>query len=379
MSCASSSTADAELAALFARRGRRALFEELQRRGFSVEEGSAIAAAIVTAIQEGQIIVDDAMDSQFEEAAQAMPPVVRQLLVENTNPEAVLPELLLDALGYDNPELIRAAANGYVMRAPDILSPRACALLRAAVDSDRRLDSDSVDRAPEHQLNLSRAALEALIGAEETRQLWQLPRTYRRQSSVVALSPIDAATSCDRKRCAELHLHSVALRAEALVLKKSGKAEQAIEKLRQARSLEAEAKQAEAELDSATQSKNDDGASSIKSHGSKDDFSLRLQECFVRRYSLSTRPWIPFHPDRYELTINVALSADSNHKGGRLLGVFGGAVQPIERAEGEATVHNSSLLHGVTRMTSGTRYSLICFFDRVIRAGERNRWTQDNA
>ena len=103
MSCASSSTADAELAALFARRGRRALFEELQRRGFSVEEGSAIAAAIVTAIQEGQIIVDDAMDSQFEEAAQAMPPVVRQLLVENTNPEAVLPEVLLDALGLRQP------------------------------------------------------------------------------------------------------------------------------------------------------------------------------------------------------------------------------------------------------------------------------------
>ena len=31
-----------------------------------------------------------------------------------------------------------------------------------------------------------------------------------------------------------------------------------------------------------------------------------LREMFVRRYSVGTRPWIPFHPDAYELTVNVA-------------------------------------------------------------------------
>ena len=32
------------------------------------------------------------------------------------------------------------------------------------------------------------------------------------------------------------------------------------------------------------------------------------------------------------------------------------------RAEGEATVHSSTLLHAVTRLASGKRYSLIVFF-----------------
>ena len=40
----------------------------------------------------------------------------------------------------------------------------------------------------------------------------------------------------------------------------------------------------------------------------------------------------------------------------------------IRRAEGEATVHSSSLLHGVTRMRSGVRYSLIMFFAPATEA-----------
>ena len=34
----------------------------------------------------------------------------------------------------------------------------------------------------------------------------------------------------------------------------------------------------------------------------------------------------------------------------------------MQRDEGEATVHPSTVLHAVTCMTSGTRYSLIVFF-----------------
>ena len=37
-------------------------------------------------------------------------------------------------------------------------------------------------------------------------------------------------------------------------------------------------------------------------------------------------------------------------------------VHEIARAEGDATVHSSGLLHGVTRMRRGTRYSMIMFF-----------------
>ena len=64
--------------------------------------------------------------------------------------------------------------------------------------------------------------------------------------------------------------------------------------------------------------------------------------------------------------INVALSDDDDFVGGRLLGVFDGAVQAVGRSEGDATVHTSSLLHGVSRMRSGVRYSLICFVPGAV-------------
>ena len=87
----------------------------------------------------------------------------------------------------------------------------------------------------------------------------------------------------------------------------------------------------------------------------------RLDDCFVRRYSTDTRPWNFFHQDKSRITVNVAVSADASHTGGRLLGVYGGHVHTILRSEGEATVHSSDLFHGVTLMTEGVRYSLIMF------------------
>lgn len=42
--------------------------------------------------------------------------------------------------------------------------------------------------------------------------------------------------------------------------------------------------------------------------------------------------------------MNIALSADAGHEGGRLIGLFRGEVQALVRGEGGATVHSSSLL-----------------------------------
>jgi predicted 2-oxoglutarate/Fe(II)-dependent dioxygenase YbiX len=86
-------------------------------------------------------------------------------------------------------------------------------------------------------------------------------------------------------------------------------------------------------------------------------------QIFVRRYGPKGRPWIPFHCDAARLTCNVALSDDSSVRGGKLLVVCAGAVRTVERAEGEATVHSSSLMHGVSRVHEGgvPRYSLIIF------------------
>lgn len=87
-------------------------------------------------------------------------------------------------------------------------------------------------------------------------------------------------------------------------------------------------------------------------------------QIFIRKYTVDSRPWNPFHVDSAVCTVNVALVDDGSFEGGRLLGCYNGGVRTIERLEGEATVHASTLLHAVTSMTAGVRYSLIMFFGK---------------
>ena len=77
-----------------------------------------------------------------------------------------------------------------------------------------------------------------------------------------------------------------------------------------------------------------------------------------------TLPILPIHRIPY-----VTLPILPTHRilqlqvrGGRLVALYNGAVRTITRGEGEATVHSSSLMHGVTRTLAGERYSLIMFF-----------------
>jgi len=138
-----------ELGIFFEQRGRKSLLLELQQRGLSLEQASSLVATVIKSIEDGKLTVEGcSLDPTFESAARTMPPVVHALLVENAEPHGLTtPESLLSSLGYDSPQLVRAASHGFVMRAQGVLSARACALLRAAVDSDRRLESDSVDQA----------------------------------------------------------------------------------------------------------------------------------------------------------------------------------------------------------------------------------------
>ena len=102
-----------------------------------------------------------------------------------------------------------------------------------------------------------------------------------------------------------------------------------------------------------------------------------VRQCFVRRYTAVTRPWFGFHTDTAQLTANIALSHHGDHHGGVLLGLVQGTVRRIERGEGEATVHPSTLLHGVTRMRGGVRHSLIVFYETIEEAcarHARDRW-----
>jgi len=75
--------------------------------------------------------------------------------------------------------------------------------------------------------------------------------------------------------------------------------------------------------------------------------------------------WFQFHFDRSSLTLNIALSSDEDHGGGSLLAIVAGKLARCERMAGTATLHASTLLHAVTRMTHGERYALILFYRNV--------------
>jgi hypothetical protein len=83
---------------------------------------------------------------------------------------------------------------------------------------------------------------------------------------------------------------------------------------------------------------------------------------FLRKYSPDTRPWIGYHFDVNNATVNVALDADTTFEGGRLVGFEDSKLRVYERSPGEATVHTKEFFHGVTKLKSGSRFSLILFF-----------------
>jgi hypothetical protein len=85
---------------------------------------------------------------------------------------------------------------------------------------------------------------------------------------------------------------------------------------------------------------------------------------FIRMYQRGTRPWMPFHRDGNQWTVNVALNRSDEFAGGRLLALHNHQMQVIERDEGDATCHDDSVFHAVSAITEGTRYSMILFFHR---------------
>ena len=241
------------------------------------------------------VLLDDDLAALLGEAqgeflaqAQRMPHLSRRLLLEGADPASVDPEALFKDLRLSDADQ-DAARRGLdsasaVLRRPNVLPPAACASLRAAVDAEHSQRCDTVDGAPDYQLNLSVERLDELIGGASA-ALWQLSSDF---------------LGANASSAAELA-----------------------------------------------------GASEI----------------FVRRYAAGSRPWNPFHTDSSALTINVALSGDGvAFGGGELLAAYDGKVRRIARGEGEATVHASTLLHGVSRTTWGVRHSLIVFLGRKEEA-----------
>ena len=85
-------------------------------------------------------------------------------------------------------------------------------------------------------------------------------------------------------------------------------------------------------------------------------------DLFLRRYTLEGRPWIAFHRDVSGVTLNVALSDDGAVTGGRLHAILGGRHRILTREEGEVTGHSDDLMHAVSAIRAGVRYSLIALF-----------------
>ena len=273
---------------------------------------------------------------EYMALALKMPGPVRDLVVFNRDPTTVAVNDVLAGLGLPAVAPRPAAYPGLrslallnllpkstgpeskVLHSHFALEPSACAQLRSAVESASFSAADSVDGCIDYQLNLTRAELERIVGATAVNSLWTL--AHRAHS----------------KFCGE---------------------------------DEDEDEEEEEEEEEEGEESPEGEREQLEANGTiTDEHSLLdVHEIFVRRYTPNTRPWFPFHRDRSELTINVALADDKQHEGGRLICLLDGAVRRIERSEGMATVHPSSFMHAVSRMTSGVRYSLIIFMGRSKR------------
>lgn len=94
--------------------------------------------------------------------------------------------------------------------------------------------------------------------------------------------------------------------------------------------------------------------------------AARLPRIVLRR-TMSTagdeERCIALHRDYALVTLNVALNADSEYSGGRLLIVTSESSMTFERPVGHGIIMDSNIVHGVTALLDGVRYSLVAFYD----------------
>lgn len=111
--------------------------------------------------------------------------------------------------------------------------------------------------------------------------------------------------------------------------------------------------------------------------GVSDDRKPRPYSAFVRKYSPTTRRvLLPFHVDTNAYTLNLALTADADVRGGRLLALHEGRVRELPRAAGDAVLHDRHVCHAVTAVREGTRFSLVLFFYDEVRRSRGADGTQ---
>jgi len=285
-----------------------------------------------------------------------MPPLIRRLLVLNDDPATASAPAVLRAsnVGLEHSRAALRAlsrpASEVLQRVPATLGGASCQALRAAVDEAARLwdgalwcpaharnGKDTVDGLLDYQLNLDRHHLEELLGPAQFDTVTRvLPWSFDVSANAGMPRPPSGSGTARLGSEPTSAVVSATEAAPAPPRAPSSPPRLAVPPPR-----------------------------------------LVVRQCFVRRYTPMTRPWFTFHTDAAALTANIALSDDDAHRGGRLLALLEGEVCCIARAEGEATIHPSTLLHGVSRMTGGVRFSLIVFYETSEAALARDaddRW-----
>ena len=74
---------------------------------------------------------------------------------------------------------------------------------------------------------------------------------------------------------------------------------------------------------------------------------------------------INFHTDYSHKTMQIMLSEQSDYDGCDLVFATGAGFEKPKRMPGQATIHDNSILHGVTEMKSGVRHSLFFLRNEV--------------
>lgn len=290
------------------------------------------------------------LPAEWAAAALKLAPLERGIVVHGCDPSTICPRRLLaewdETLGkFRRAQSALAGGAATVRRVPGALGGAACAVLRQELDrcvanpDDWGVHADSVDAMPDQQLTLSPARLVELVGAAEALALHRIAESHWhcREAAAAADGGADGGADGYDTTGADTANDEVA-DAAAAPCPTEGRAPRPV--------------------GGATS-----GRAAPPNH-------LSAEYIFARRYSSQGRPWFPLHPDSAAITVNVALSDDAEHRGGRLIGLYDGRIQTIERAEGEAVVHTSALIHGVTRMSKGVRYSLILFFTDAAAGSE---------
>lgn len=78
---------------------------------------------------------------------------------------------------------------------------------------------------------------------------------------------------------------------------------------------------------------------------------------YIRKV-LGNNSLIEFHKDYSSRTMKIPLNDAHEYNGGDLIYLTDGKIHKPEQLKGSVTIHNNDIIHGVTPIVNGTRYSL---------------------